>query len=153
MPSEVAQLRQRIAEEYEAAHLGLCGYAISARHDFIQARMEAVNQHHEQLVELVGEEKAIEIVSDINDEIVEKYQKLVKLFLREEDMKEDAPLRAYQATSLELVAIGYLILHHGRCFDQFQRVSGEEREMTKYVQSFFDRLMTQLPDARPMQRV
>ena len=60
-------------------------------------------------------------------------------------MKKEAPLRTYQATSLELVAIGYLILHHARCFDQHQQVSKEELEMTTYVQSFFDRLMTQLP--------
>src|SRR6266480_7451805 len=120
MPSEVAQLRQRIAEEYEAAHLGLIGYAIQSRHDFIQARMEQVNTCHEHLVELVGEEKAIEIVMCINDTVVEKYQDLVRLFLREEHMKKEAPLRTYQATSLELVAIGYLILHHTRCFDHHQ---------------------------------
>jgi hypothetical protein len=53
--SEVARLRQRIAEEYQAAQMGLTGLASGvSKHAFITARMERMGQSFEQLSELVG---------------------------------------------------------------------------------------------------
>ena len=63
--SEIARLRQRIAEEYEAATRGLTGYATGfATHQFITQRMEHIGTYHETLQHLVGEQEAIRIVAE-----------------------------------------------------------------------------------------
>ncbi len=59
--SEIARLRQRIAEEYEAATRGLTGLAT---HQFITQRMEHIGTYHETLQHLVGEQEAIRIVAE-----------------------------------------------------------------------------------------
>ncbi len=39
--SEIARIRQQIADEYQAAHLGLYGLAVgTCRHQFITTRMD-----------------------------------------------------------------------------------------------------------------
>lgn len=70
--SEVARLRQRIADEYEAAQLGLTGPAIVSRHDFITARMQGIAQCHNELVKLVGEQEAMELIVEVNVQTVKK---------------------------------------------------------------------------------
>ena len=61
--SEVAHLRQCIADEYRAARLGLSGLACgSSRHDFIESHMDHMGQYQEQLVTLVGQDQAIVLV-------------------------------------------------------------------------------------------
>ena len=61
--SEVAQLLQRISLEYEAAGRGLTGLSAgSAKHSFITARLEQIGVYHEQLVSLVGEVQATQLV-------------------------------------------------------------------------------------------
>ncbi len=63
--SEIARLRQRIAEEYEAATHGLTGFASgSAKHQFITKRMERIGSYHETLQHLVGEQEATRIVAE-----------------------------------------------------------------------------------------
>ena len=63
--SEIARLRQRIAEEYEAATRGLSGFASgSAKHQFITKRMERIGSYHETLQHLVGEREATRIVAE-----------------------------------------------------------------------------------------
>jgi signal transduction histidine kinase len=57
--SEIALLRQKIVEEYEAMKRGLTGLALgTAQHAFIDARMKRVEGYHEQLAQCVGEQKA-----------------------------------------------------------------------------------------------
>jgi hypothetical protein len=57
--SEIAQLRQRIIEEYEAMKSGLNGFAYgAAKHEFIDARMRRVDYYHGQLTKHVGEQEA-----------------------------------------------------------------------------------------------
>ena len=53
--SEVARLLNQIEVEYLAAQRGLTGFAESAKHKFITARMEHMGQLHEHLRVLVGE--------------------------------------------------------------------------------------------------
>jgi hypothetical protein len=61
--SEVARLREQIEAEYAAACNGLHGIrAGSARHDFIQKRMECVQQYGEQLIVQIGKEKAMPLI-------------------------------------------------------------------------------------------
>jgi hypothetical protein len=63
MASEIARLRAQIAAEYEAAHAALHSLALgTARHDFICARMERIEEAVEQLTDLVGIEKAAVIM-------------------------------------------------------------------------------------------
>ena len=63
--SEIARLRQRIAEEYEAAMRGLNGFASgSAKHQFITRRMEQIGACHETLQHLVGEQEATRMLAE-----------------------------------------------------------------------------------------
>ncbi|HEU0000633.1 MAG TPA: hypothetical protein VFQ36_07030 [Ktedonobacteraceae bacterium] len=50
-PGEVARFREQQALEEEAARLALSGYAITARHDFITARMQRGGERILQLIE------------------------------------------------------------------------------------------------------
>jgi hypothetical protein len=70
--SEVARLRQQIAEEYEAAQLGLTGTAIVSRHDFIAARMEGIALCHAALVKEVGEEEAMVLICEVNETTIKR---------------------------------------------------------------------------------
>ncbi|MDQ2906110.1 MAG: hypothetical protein ABI456_13630 [Ktedonobacteraceae bacterium] len=63
--SEVAQIRKQIEAEYIAAQRGLEGLATVARHEYITARMENMDRCHQQLVRLLGEEQAIQIVAQV----------------------------------------------------------------------------------------
>ncbi|MDQ2904418.1 MAG: hypothetical protein M3Y81_12790 [Chloroflexota bacterium] len=63
--STVAQLRKQIEAEYVAAQRGLEGLAAVARHEFITAKMENMDCYHRQLVGLVGEEQAIQMVAQV----------------------------------------------------------------------------------------
>jgi hypothetical protein len=61
----VTALRRQIEEEYEAAHKGLHDFALTARHDAIQNRLERIGGYQERLITMVGEQTAMEIVADI----------------------------------------------------------------------------------------
>lgn len=62
--SEVARIRQQIAEEYAAARRGLEGPAITSRHEFIAARMDAMGHSYNELVDILGEQEAIRLVAE-----------------------------------------------------------------------------------------
>ncbi len=67
--SEVAQLLQWISLEYEAATRGLTGLSAgSAKHSFITARLEQIVTYHEQLVGLVGEVQATQLVIELAEQ-------------------------------------------------------------------------------------
>lgn len=68
---QIAQIRQRIEEEYMAAQQALYAPAIVARHDFITARMEGMQQAHTELQAILGDEEAIKLVASILDNIQE----------------------------------------------------------------------------------
>jgi hypothetical protein len=62
--SEVSLLLHAIQREYEAAQQGLSGFAQgTARHQFIDAKMERVQQTHEQLQALVGLDTARTLIA------------------------------------------------------------------------------------------
>ena len=69
--SQVAQIRQRIEEEYTAAWRALYAPALVAKHDFITKRMENVQHAHAQLQTIVGADEAIRLVVAILDSIQE----------------------------------------------------------------------------------
>jgi hypothetical protein len=73
--SEVARLRQQIALEYEAAQRALTGMAITARHDFITARMERIAEYHQELVKEVGSPEAIRVVYELANESIQEAQR------------------------------------------------------------------------------
>jgi hypothetical protein len=67
--SEVAQLLQQISLEYEAATRGLTGLSAgSTKHSFITARLEQIGVYHEQLVSLVGEVQATQLVIELAEQ-------------------------------------------------------------------------------------
>ncbi len=67
--SEIARLRQKIADEYLAATRGLSGLAQgTAQHKFITKRMECMGQCHAKLQKLVGEQEAIKLLAQALEE-------------------------------------------------------------------------------------
>lgn len=61
--SEVAQLLNQIETEYLAATRGLSGFAETARHAAITARMERMGQLHQNLCAIVGGD-AIRLIAE-----------------------------------------------------------------------------------------
>ena len=62
--SEVARLMRQIDLESEAAWNAMRGTSVgTAKHEFINARLERMGIYHEQLKGLVGEEEAIKAVA------------------------------------------------------------------------------------------
>jgi hypothetical protein len=69
--SEVAQLRQRITEEYVAMKHGLSGLASgTAKHAFIDARMKRVDAYYDQLTQYVGAKEATQAVCELYIEVI-----------------------------------------------------------------------------------
>ncbi len=69
--SEIAQLRQRITEEYEAMKRGLTGLASgSAKHAFIAARMQHVDDYYGQLAQHIGAQEATQAVCELYIEVI-----------------------------------------------------------------------------------
>ena len=54
--SEITQLLKQIEAEYIAAQRGLTGFAESARHEFITARLENMGKLHKTLRTIVGDD-------------------------------------------------------------------------------------------------
>ncbi|GCF07768.1 hypothetical protein [Dictyobacter arantiisoli] len=69
--SEVALLKKRIVEEYEAMKNGLTGLASgTAQHAFIDAKMRRVDTYHAQLIQQVGEQEAGLTVSELYIQVI-----------------------------------------------------------------------------------
>jgi hypothetical protein len=61
--SELGRLLQRIDAECSAAFQGLYGLASgTAQHDFINAKYDRIGQLQSELEQLVGDDKAIEMI-------------------------------------------------------------------------------------------
>lgn len=94
--SEVAQLRQRIADEYLAAQWGLAGLASgTSQHQVITARMEHMGESFTTLTDLVGSpEAAIKMVADTLGHLPDMPTQctLVDLLRRELDHTEEAAI-------------------------------------------------------------
>lgn len=71
MRSEVARLLDQIEAEYLAAQRGLTGFAESAAHKAITARIENLAQLHEDLRIIVGDE-AIKLLAERLENIPEE---------------------------------------------------------------------------------
>jgi hypothetical protein len=56
--SEVARLLESIRLSYESAYLVVHGPAIVGKHEYITKKMENMQQNHEQLKTIVGEQEA-----------------------------------------------------------------------------------------------
>lgn len=69
--SEVAQLRQKIVEEYEAMKQGLSGLALgTAKHAFIDARMKRVDVYCDELAQHIGEQEATQTISELYVQVI-----------------------------------------------------------------------------------
>ncbi|GEM_PF-2741045 len=63
--SEVARLRQQIADEYDAIKQALEGPAVVGRHDIISHRHGNLDEHYAKLCQYMSEEQAATTVWDI----------------------------------------------------------------------------------------
>jgi hypothetical protein len=70
--SEVARLREQIELELEAMQRGMHGLAITARHDFILARLDRVGTYQDKLADQIGYTAATEIVCQLYVQVMEK---------------------------------------------------------------------------------
>jgi hypothetical protein len=68
--SEVAALRQKIEAECYAINLMLNGFAQVADHRTISHKYEALKQYQEQLGEIVGQQAAVEITTELYNRII-----------------------------------------------------------------------------------
>jgi len=64
--SEIARFREQQALEEEAGRLALSGYAITTRHDFINARMQRGGERILQLIEQGKHEEALVLLNRDN---------------------------------------------------------------------------------------
>ena len=70
--SEVAMLRQKILQEYEAMKRGLPGPAFAkSRHAFIDARLKRVDNYHSQLALFIGEPEATLTICELYTQVME----------------------------------------------------------------------------------
>ena len=61
--------RRQIEEEYDAAYRGMNGFSSgTTRHAFINARMENIDKCRVELAKLVGEEEALRLMVQENDD-------------------------------------------------------------------------------------
>ncbi len=102
--SEVARIRQQIAEEYQAAQAGLTGLASGvSRHQFITARMERLGQSFEQLSELVGSrQEAMKEVVEALEETPEQVDRraILDQVRQQEDEGEQTELLIQQIKAM-----------------------------------------------------
>ena len=69
--SEVARIREEIELQLEAMQRVQYGFASgSARHSFIRARMDRIDEYHHKLSDQIGEQDADQLVSTLYSEIV-----------------------------------------------------------------------------------
>jgi hypothetical protein len=69
--SEVARIRAQIELECEAMERGFRGFAIVARHDFINHKLSKIGVYQEQLEQLVGEDEARKVVAETYKQAME----------------------------------------------------------------------------------
>jgi hypothetical protein len=73
--SEVARIRAQIETECEGFRRGFEGYAITAKHQFIQARYERLGQLQDELARHVGEQEAMQQVVALYIKVVDGEEK------------------------------------------------------------------------------
>lgn len=69
MESEVAHIRQRIAQECEALRLAMEGFAVGASHQTIMARYERIGKYQIELEKLIGP-RAEEMVCEMYNRLL-----------------------------------------------------------------------------------
>ncbi|HET8842861.1 MAG TPA: hypothetical protein VFN35_15460 [Ktedonobacteraceae bacterium] len=69
MESEVARIRQRIAQECEALRMAMEGFSAGASHQTIMARYESIGKYQIELEKLVGP-RAEEIVCEMYNRVL-----------------------------------------------------------------------------------
>jgi len=70
--SEVARIRQQIEDEAYAMYLAFNGFASVAKHVIIAHSHHSLEEHRQELTELVGPEKATEMTMTVYLDMLEK---------------------------------------------------------------------------------
>ncbi len=70
--SEVAELCQKILEEYEAMKRGPTGFALVgiSKHAFIDARLKCVDCYHSQLAKYIGDQEATITICELYRQVM-----------------------------------------------------------------------------------
>ncbi len=72
MASEVARLREQIEAECESLRM-LRLFSTTASHEIISAKFGVLDQHYQQLIDIVGEPEATEISVTIYNTVMDKH--------------------------------------------------------------------------------
>jgi hypothetical protein len=67
--SEIARLRQQIAQEYRATQRVFTGFTPTARHEYITKRQENIAIHFNVLKQRIGDEDAMLLMMQIDNEV------------------------------------------------------------------------------------
>jgi hypothetical protein len=67
--SEVAQLRERIELEYQAAHRVFTDFTLTARHEFITKRQENIAVCFDELTKHISPEDAMALIIQVENQI------------------------------------------------------------------------------------
>ena len=67
--SEIAQLREKIAREYQAARRVSIDFTSTARHEFIIQRQKNIAACFEQLKEYMDPKDAMELIIQVGDQV------------------------------------------------------------------------------------
>ena len=70
MSSQLASLRQQIELECAAMQQALTGFALTAQHEIIQRKYESLGHYYEQLEQLVGENEAAIITTELYVKVI-----------------------------------------------------------------------------------
>jgi hypothetical protein len=100
--SELREVLAQIDREIECVRRGFSGLAAgSARHDFIQARLENISLTYDQLHPLVGQEQAAQVMSKAMDSMKDIVEEVKQM---EEEQTRPLPVVLF---SLQLVMEAY----------------------------------------------
>lgn len=78
MQSEIARLREQIELELEAMQRGMRGLALgTARHSFIQKRMQRIEVYQDTLADEVGDTTATQMVCKLYVDVMEKDEQYI----------------------------------------------------------------------------
>lgn len=69
--SDVARLRQLIAQECEALRRAMDDFAVVASHESIRRRYLALGEHQQRLGELIGDEQATDVLCETYNRVVQ----------------------------------------------------------------------------------
>jgi hypothetical protein len=68
LQSEVARIRQQIADEYQSAQFLFSSFTPTAKHEMLNKRQENLAAHFEQLKQHIGPQEAMKVLIELGEQ-------------------------------------------------------------------------------------